>query len=247
MTEVAVLTPTRGRPAQAHELIEQVRKMSHLDTRVWLGVDIGDPEQQSYVAMHQATAGQDPRANSPLLFQGPRRNLVQWTNDLADKALRSPVPPRYLASLGDDHRPRTPGWDRLLVEAIEARGGTGLAYGDDLYQGRRMATSWVVSADIVQAVGYMMLPGLQHLFPDAAAMALADGAGCLLYCPEVKVEHLHPLAGKADWDESYMDSNSKARYASDGEVFAAWQSAPEGMAADIEKVRQLLHANGGAW
>jgi hypothetical protein len=246
MSDVAILTPSRGRPAMAGELIDHVRRMSHLDARVYLGVDEDDPQRQDYVDLHR------DGERTHTLFVERRKNLVQWTNDLAHTVMGAPVPPRYLASLGDDHRPRTPGWDRLLTEAIEARGGTGIAYGDDLYQGRRMATAWVVSADIVSALGWVMLPGLVHLFPDAAAMALADEAGCLLYCPEVKVEHLHPLAGKSqvgkaltDMDESYMDSNSRSRYASDGEVFTAWQQ--EAMAEDVAKVRKLLQANGGAW
>jgi hypothetical protein len=239
MSDVVIVTPSRGRPQMAAGLIDQVRKMTHLDAVVHLGVDADDPLRGDYVDLHKSPE------RTHTLWVERRMNLVQWSNFLAAAALQAPVPPRYLASLGDDHRPRTPGWDRLLVEAIEARGGTGIAYGDDLYQGKRMATSWVVSADIVREVGYLMLPGLVHLFPDAAAMHLADGAGCLLYCPEVKVEHLHPIAGKAPWDESYRDSNSRARYASDGEVFARWQA--EGMATDVGKVRTLLQSNGGAW
>jgi hypothetical protein len=53
-------------------------------------------------------------------------------------------PPRYLASLGDDHRPRTKGWDRRLIDAIESLGGApGIAYGDDKLQGAALPTAWV--------------------------------------------------------------------------------------------------------
>ena len=56
---------------------------------------------------------------------GPRGGLAEWTNRIA---VRRAGEYRYLASFGDDHVPRTPGWDAALIRAIEAMGGTGMAY-----------------------------------------------------------------------------------------------------------------------
>lgn len=235
MTDLAIITPSRGRPAMAASLVDEVRRLSHLDTRVYLGVDDDDPDAQTY----REYADSRPALT---LFVDGRRNLVQWTNHLAGMLLQSPVPPRYLASLGDDHRPRTPGWDALLVEAIEARGGTGFAYGNDLYQGAALPTAWVVSADIVRALGYMMVPALRHLFVDNAAKDIGEGADCISYVPGALVEHLHPVAHKGAWDESYLDSNSRQRYADEGAAYAAWRA--EALPEDIRTVQSVMS---GAW
>src|ERR1022692_4739674 len=74
-------------------------------------------------------------------------------------------PPRYraLCSMGDDHLPRTPGWDRLLLDGLADMGG-GFAYGNDLYQGEILPTAVAVSSPIVAALGWMCLPALNHMF-----------------------------------------------------------------------------------
>src|SRR5262245_10496799 len=132
MAEVVIIVPTRGRPARFVEMLDAIDRTAELDTIVYAGLDDDDP----------ATPGLVELADTERRFyalHGPRRSLSGWTNALAMLALQAPDPPRYLVSLGDDHRPRTPGWDRRLVEAIEGLGGSGIAYGNDLLQGARLA------------------------------------------------------------------------------------------------------------
>lgn len=74
---------------------------------------------------------------------GPRNHLAGWTNVVARHCTKEY---RVLASLGDDHVPRTPGWDRLLLEAIGVMGGTGFAYGNDLLKGRPCQPPWQSAA-----------------------------------------------------------------------------------------------------
>jgi hypothetical protein len=231
MTDLAIITPTRGRPARFWELVDAVVRTAGLDVQVWAGLD--DDDESDYF-----TPFKDAPQSLILAHRGVRRSLSAWTNDLAKMALQAPDPPRYLASLGDDHRPRTPGWDRRLVEAIETAGGSGFAYGNDLLQGANMPTAWVVSADVVAELGWMMLPGCAHMYVDNAVLELGRAAGAITYRPDVIVEHLHPLAGKAGWDASYRESNAQDRYAVDRAAFEAWKAT--GLAADAEKVRKLV-------
>lgn len=229
MAELAVITPTRGRPARFAELVDAIVRTSALEAQLWAGLDDDDPSD--YFAAHHSW---------PLVIgtRGERRSLCAWTNELAARALDQPNPPRYLASLGDDHRPRTAGWDRKLIDAIEQMGGTGFAYGNDLFQGEAMPTAWVVSADIVRELGWMMLPTCAHMYVDKAVRELGRAAGCISYRPDVVIEHVHPLAGKTGWDESYQESNSQRQYAADAAAFEAWQA--DGLAGDAERVRALM-------
>jgi hypothetical protein len=169
-------------------------------------------------------------------FHGRRKSMCAWTNYAAahPRACRY----GYLASFGDDHVPRTRGWDGALPGAIEEAGGTGIAYGDDLHQGGDLPTAPVISRDITDALGWMCLPGLASKYCDDAWKILGGGAGCLLYEPEVVIEHVHPDAGKAPQDAVYVAGNES--YPDDGHVFRAWTRA--GAAADTDRVRQLMAA-----
>jgi hypothetical protein len=222
MAELAVITPTRGRPDRFADMCEAIHRTARTDVRVYAALD--DDDQADYGALLG-------RPYDVEVTRGPRRSLSAWTNVLAWRALDGPAPPRYLASLGDDHRPRTVGWDRLLIDAIEQLDGPGFAYGNDLYQGAAMPTAWVVSADVVRALGWMMLPGCDHMYVDAAVLELGRAAGRIVYRPDVVIEHVHPLAGKAPVDESYRESNHPDRYAADRAAFEAWKA--DGLAADL--------------
>lgn len=226
MGELAVITPTRGRPDRFAELLDAIRTTAAGDVVVMSCVDEDDPTRDEYDRT-------SPPAPDNLRLYGPRRSLAGWTNAAALN-LAGNGHARYLASLGDDHRPRTRGWDRLLIEAIEAMGGSGFAYGNDLFQGAAMPTAWVVSADVVRALGWMMLPGCEHMYVDAAVLELGRAAGRIAYRPDVVIEHVHPLAGKAPVDESYRESNSPDRYAADAAAFEAWKR--DGLAGDVDRL-----------
>ena len=235
MADLAIIVPTRGRPDRFAELVTAVHATATGDVTIWAGLDDDDPTAADYLLPIDLHVFGD---------WGPRRLLSPKTNLLAERALASADPPRYLASLGDDHRPRTPGWDRILIDAIEKMDGPGFAYGNDLFQGRNMCTAWVVSAEIVRVLGWMMLPTCQHIYVDAAILALGEAAGRIVYRPDVIIEHVHPLAGKTSWDDSYRDSNSQARYAADERAYDLWRNGG-GLASDLQHllaIKENQHA-----
>lgn len=233
MADLIVITPSRGRPGQLREMVEAVHSTAGGAVDVVVGLDLDDPADYA-----ETMLGYDGGHVSPYL--GERKSLCGWTNHLAQLVLDGPNPPRYLASLGDDHRPRTPGWDLVLIEAIQSMDGPGFAYGNDLFQGQKMPTAWVASAEAVRALGWMMLPGCAHMYVDNAILALGQAAGRIAYRPDVIVEHVHPLAGKGQWDVSYRESNSEQRYAADRMAFEAWQRGGQ-LAADMATVETLVY------
>lgn len=234
MADLVVITPSRGRPRQLNELAHAVTQTTGGRAEVLGLVDLDDPQRAAY------------RALPCRIWTGERKSLSAWTNYAADQLLHGIAQadrPRYLASLGDDHRPRTRDWDLRLIEAIEALPGPGIAYGNDLLQGGAKPTAWVVAADLVRAVGWMMPPGCQHMYVDDAVRELGRVAGRIAYRPGVVIEHLHPAAGKAGWDDSYRESNTPARYEADRQAFEAWKR--DGRAADVAKVQALGWAEVG--
>lgn len=232
MIDLAIVVPTRGRPERFVELVHAIQATAAGDVLIVSAVDDDDPSDYATPLLGQEI--------NLVAYRGERRSLSGWTNHLAQHLLHSPAPPRYLASLGDDHRPRTPGWDRLLIEAIEHLDGPGFAYGNDLLQGELMPTAWVASADVVRALGWMMLPGCQHMYVDTAVLTLGRAAGRIAYRADVVIEHIHPLAGKTGWDDSYRASNAPERYQADKAAYETWRDGGQ-LAADVALLEDLHH------
>lgn len=239
MPDLVVIIPTRGRPHTVPELVESFRETCREDTHLILAVDEDDPDLETYSdnvrhAIYGAyltgenegwkTYTKDPAIWNKVgvcVVDNPT-NMVGALNRTARYVLDSVVnQPRAIAFMGDDHRPRTPGWDTAYLEALGAK--PGLVYGDDLLQGRSIPTQVAMSTFIVRALDGKMAPDeLTHLYVDDYWKNLGVTAGCLTYLPDVVVEHLHPAAGKAQWDDGYRRVNSKAMFSLDGEVIRAY-------------------------
>lgn len=216
MTDLTVITPTRGRPQQLARLADAIRDTTGGRVDLLALVDDDDPYRGAYVQWAAA-------AGMVQVLVGARGSLVSLTNVGAAIALDRPQPPTWLASLGDDHLPRTKDWDLILTGEIKRMHGPGWAYGNDLLQGRALPTAWVQHAATVRALGWMMLPTLGHMYPDNVVFDLGNTTGRLAYAPGVIIEHLHPAAGKAQVDESYAESNARERYDTDRRAYTAWQ------------------------
>jgi hypothetical protein len=115
--------------------------------------------------------------------------------------------------MGDDHIPRTFHWDREFEKAL--RGQTGIVYGNDLLQGENLPTAFVMTRDIVDALEGMTFPKCKHLYFDNFVKQLGIDLGVLKYLPDVIIEHLHPVAGKAEMDEGYARVNQPKWYEED--------------------------------
>jgi hypothetical protein len=61
----------------------------------------------------------------------------------------------------------------------------------------------------------MTFPGCIHLFFDNFVKQLGIDIGVLKYLPDVIIEHLHPVAGKAEMDEGYARVNQPKWYEED--------------------------------
>lgn len=224
--DLLVIVPSRGRPQNIARLLDAVHATARLRTRLHVAVDDDDETLPQYQAV-MARAGGPGDA----LEAGPRKGLAAWTNEVA---VRRAGEFRFLASFGDDHRPRTPGWDRALVRAIEEMGGTGFSYPWDGVR-EDIPEAVVMSSDIVAALGWMALPECQHYFIDNAWADLGKHAGCIRYLRAVAVDHLSPATGKVPGDATYAAASQKIT--ADQEAYAAWRAGR--MPADVKVIREL--------
>ena len=129
------------------------------------------------------------------LTAGPRKGLAAWTNEIAVPAAAE-YP--FLASLGDDMVPRTPGWDRALIRGIERMGGTGIVYPWDGIR-EDIPEAPFVSSDIVAALGWFFLPEVSHWYGDNAWPTWAAArAACGTCGPSPSTTSTRSPQGKPD-------------------------------------------------
>jgi hypothetical protein len=204
-----MLVPTRGRPQAARELVNAMGETASSGAlRTRFLIDRDDPELPGYEALF-------PLSSRVVQFGvGPPQRIGPWLNSVA--------PPEaerhdFIGFMGDDHRPRTAGWDAALMQALAPR--PGVAYGDDGHQGERLPTACVISSVLIRHLGYMCPPGLEHLYLDDFWKLLGTDVGSLHYLPEVRIEHLHPVAGKAPMDAGYQRTLSPELMQQDGDRF----------------------------
>lgn len=204
MKDLVILVPSRGRPQNIEDLLFSLQETKTASELIVI-VDDDDETLDQYIElgckiMMIAKQG-----------KGMARALNFAANVFKDDY-------RHFAFIGDDHRPRTEYWDQKLINALDEV-GTGIAYGDDLLQGENLPTAVAMSGDIVRALGGMVPPGFIHLYLDNFWMQLGKDLKSFIYLPDVIIEHLHPVAGKAQWDENYRSVNAEEVYSADAKAF----------------------------
>jgi hypothetical protein len=157
-------------------------------------------------------------------------NLTRATNTAASRVWGDDC---IIGHVGDDHVFRTRGWDRTISDVLRE---PGVAYGDDGFQGSELPTAVFMSSAIPRALGWYALPSCRHMKIDRAWKRLGEGIGRLHYLPDVLIEHMHPLANKAEWDTGYREA--REAHPADGAAYMAWISGSLG--GDLARLRHAL-------
>lgn len=243
MSPLLMIVPSRSRPQNIAPLVDAWLATGGFEAAdLLVAIDRDDPTFEAYeqalidAAIQVAAAGH----TGLIAHTMPRHEqLVPKLNSVATLHAQY-VPAHVLLGFGgDDHLPRTRGWSRSFVELFETDPKLGIAYPDDGYQGEKLASSWVMSADIVRELGRMVPADVEHLYCDNAVMDLGALAGCLCYVPGIEIEHVNPYAGKGELDEQYKRVNSHDQYRRDRPAYKRWKR-DGGLALDADRVRALI-------
>jgi hypothetical protein len=224
--DLAIIVPTRGRPDAARELAQVFADTTTGHSAIVFVVDQTDPKLEEYHEKVPPFADLIVRDTNGMV---PALNTVAgWLAD--DGGVFA------IGFMGDDHRPRTTGWDEAYLEALREL-GTGIVYGNDLFQGANLPTQCAMTSNIIRKLGFMAPPNLQHLYVDNFWRDLGNECGMLRYLPDVVVEHMHPFAGKAEMDEGYRRVNAPEVNAKDASAYSEWRD--KHFAECVEGVREL--------
>ena len=203
--KILTIVPSRGRPEAVNELIEEFNATTAISNLV---IAVDDDDSSEYIVPDKV-----------ILEVNPRMKMNGTLNFIANKYCEDYD---YLVFMGDDHRPRTQDWDLLLADSIKDI-KHGIAYGNHLLQGENLPTAVMQDARITRTLGYFSPPKQRHLFLDNFWKDLGTELGTLRYVPEVVLEHLHPFAGKSEWDERYVEVNDKQMYIYDQMMYQEYR------------------------
>jgi hypothetical protein len=208
--DLLVMVPTRGRRAQCERFLESFAATSTCADLLF----ILDADDDAYAGMEWGDA-----ATAVL---EPREYLVGKLNKTA-AAMADLYP--VLAWFGDDCVPTTPGWDALMLATLEKDlGGHGWVYPDDKRR-QDVPEHWMVSSDVVQALGWFANPVLDHYFIDNSVADLGKRADMIRWCPQAVVEHKHySVNADTEHDDLYKETEDNFGD-SDLKAFHEWRSS----------------------
>lgn len=217
-----VICPTRGRPEKFERMVKSFKTTTH-QAKLITCINDGEEFVEKYLEIIL-------KYDLPIItFKD--KTLTQIINDTFKMFSHF----KYYSITNDDFIYHTNGWDDKLRESV---GDFGIAYGNDGLQKQNMPTTFVISANIPIALGWLQLPTLEGLYGDCVIKAIGKRLDCLTYCEDVLIEHDHPIKNKSQKDQTFEITNSKARYQKDGEAFTKWLK--DDFDADIERIKQCL-------
>lgn len=221
--DLLVMVPTRGRRAQCERLLKSFQETASPGTDLLFVLDPDD--QDTYAGIEWGEA-----ATAVL---EPREYLTGKLNKTA-LAMADLYP--VLAWFGDDCVFETKNWDRLMLATLETDlGGHGWVYPDDK---RRIDVPehWMVSSDVVQALGWFANPVLGHFYIDNSVADLGKRADMIRFCPQAVIEHLHhSVCAETVHDELYQSTEEKFGEP-DLAAFHEWRSSQ--LANEVSVVRR---------
>lgn len=189
---ISILVPSRGRPDQLARMIDSARATAAGPVEVVARLDDDDPALQQY---------EEKLIGRASMIVGPRTVLSIYWNECWERAA-GPV----FHHAGDDLIYRTDGWDRLVLDAFAAcEDRIVFVYGRDGYQDERLGTHGFLHQRWTDAVGYFVPPHFSSDFNDVWITEVARKIGRARYLPEMFIEHMHPVAGKGEWDLTHRE------------------------------------------
>lgn len=227
---LAVIVPTRGRPGNAARLAAAFRDTDALNAVPVFVADHDDPELGAYRRL--LDAGEIPRLMVPDIG-GTGRGMCAALNYAATRYAELY---EAVGFMGDDHLPRTAGWDDRVLEALDSLSPR-VVYGNDLLQGPNLPTAVFLQSRMIRAMGIMAPYSLRHLYIDNFWKHLGEQTGGLVYLEDVVIEHLHPVNGKAQWDERYRAVNAPHVDNTDREAWISYRDGV-GFPSLLNRVRE---------
>jgi glycosyltransferase involved in cell wall biosynthesis len=226
---ISLLVPTRNRPVGVTRMWTSALATADRPDQVQACFYVDDDDPAGLAAV-EALDG------NVKVTVGPRRVLSEYWNEafaLADGDI--------CMHASDDIVFRTDSWDTSVAEAFDAISDRiAFVHGRDGFQDANLGTHGFLHRRWVDTVGYFVPPHFSSDMNDLWLTEVADAIGRRVYLPEILTEHMHPVVGKGDLDQTHRER--LARHQRDRPERIYRRLASE-RAADAAKLRQAITAH----
>lgn len=222
---ISVLLPTRNRPDGIRRLLDSISATAVTDVKVIVYVDDDDPTRELTVR-HVLDFGGIAIVDERVVLSATWNVCYRYaTTDV-------------VMQCADDIVFRTRGWDQRVLDEFE-RSSDHLVFvhGDDGFQRDRIGTHGFLHRDWIEAVGYFLPPYFSSDYNDLWLTEVADALGRRVYLPDVVTEHMHPVAGKGELDQTHRERLERHRR---DDVDALYRRLAPERAADVAKLRAAI-------
>lgn len=230
--DLLVMVPTRGRRKQCERMLKSFRETA---TCADLLVILDHDDQDTY-------AGTD-WGDVPVAVLEPRAYLQQKLNKTAEAVVNDYSVLMWMADdcvFGPPPQEGCPPWDAAMLAALEDLGGSGWVYADDKRRSD-VPEHWMVSSDVVKALGWFYPPAVMHYYGDNSIAELGKRAGLIRHCPEAVIPHEHYSVAKGTRKDRLYSQTEKKFGASDLAAFKAWQA--DVLPLEVSVLRRQFNAD----
>lgn len=197
MEKISVLTPTRGRRDFAYEMLESCIKTAERPDLIEFVFYI-DLDDNSYHDIEDWAAHFNCEI---VLVRGKRIVLSEMWNRCFDKSSGD-----IFFHCGDDLRFRTMGWDSVVRNKFDQfNDKIVFIFGNDgIVPPGTFGTHGFIHRRWVDIIGYFVPPYFSSDYNDTWLNDVAKKINRWIYV-DIYTEHLHPIAGKSDWDKTHQE------------------------------------------
>lgn len=219
---ISLLVPSRGRPGQLAGMWESAYTTATNPGQVELVVYRDDDDPTDLPDLGDAT-----------VIIGPRIVLSEMWNRCAEQATGD-----ILWHGNDDVVFRSGGWDTAVEDAFAAvEDRIVLVHGRDGVQDEAIGTLSFLHRRWMNTVGYFLPPYFSSDWNDMWINDVAVELGRRVFLPYVWTDHMHPLTGKGEWDQTHQDRLERGARDNVGQLYV--DLAPQ-RAEDVRKLREAM-------
>lgn len=198
LPKISLLHATRGRVQAAIACRRRFYDTADLPNRIEhiFGIDADDRDSQRWLKSFRCVTGDKPTC------------VAAWN------AAAAAATGDILVQLSDDWLP-FPGWDTALLTAIGDRDPTTEEFVVAVSDGHRtdqLLCMAICSAHRHRVQGHLFAPEYESMFSDNEFTHRAYRDGIVIDARHLVFEHLHPVFGKGQFDDTYNRQNAPARY-----------------------------------
>lgn len=193
--KISLLHATRGRPEQAVSCRNKWLSLADNPAAVEHIFGIDSDDNASLTSINTAR----------VISEAGKGCVAAW--NLCAKASTGDI----LVQLSDDWEP-VQGWDSILIgEFKDAVGEQVLAISDGARKDDLLCMA-ILNRARYEKQGYLFHPDFFSVYSDNYFTWCAQRDGVIKDAKHIVFEHKHPVFNKAEWDKTYIESNSQQNY-----------------------------------